>query len=454
MPSNIGSRTIAGRLSAALSVCLFIVVAPVLAQTPVDNARIWPATDHTRLVLETGDQVQHSLFALTSPQRLVIDIDKAALKTDLSALELAETPIERIRTGRRKGGDLRIVLDMKAQVEPRSFLLKPNQQYGHRLVVDLMDPDDERREEQKEVAKDQRESERRDIIVVVDPGHGGEDPGAIGNSGLYEKKVTLSLSRKLADRINARQGYQAYLTRKDDYYLGLRKRVEIARDYSADLFISVHADAFRSPQPRGASVYALSTDGASSENARWLAKSENRSDLIGGVGGVSLSDKNDMLAGVLLDLSMTASIQHSIDVGSNILDTVSNVEKLHKSSVEQAGFAVLKSPDIPSVLVEAGFISNPTDEMRLNRDDHQNRLADAIVQGMSAHFESSPPPGTLVAHQQRNGAGDEARYEIQRGDTLSSIARRNQTSVSRLKEVNDLNSEMLRIGQVISIPSS
>ncbi|TDT43298.1 N-acetylmuramoyl-L-alanine amidase [Halospina denitrificans] len=444
-----------GRLTGILVVCLLWLSTPVLAQTPVDNARIWPATDHTRLVLETGDAVEHSLFALESPDRLVIDIEKADLKTNLSALDLSETPIKSIRTGRRQGGELRVVLDMKKEVEPRSFLLKPNQKYGHRLVVDLMSQDSERKEEQQAVLEDQSESKRRDVIVVVDPGHGGEDPGAIGASGVHEKKVTLSLSKKLVDRINAKEGYQAYLTRKDDYFLGLRKRVEIARDYNADLFISVHADAFHSPQPRGASVYALSTDGASSENARWLAKSENRSDLIGGVGGVSLSDKNDMLAGVLLDLSMTASIQHSIGVGGNILDTLDRVGELHKSSVEQAGFAVLKSPDIPSILVEAGFISNPTDEMKLTREDHQDRLARAIVNGVSDHFQSSPPPGSLIAHRQRNGGGDGGRhYEIRRGDTLSAIARRTQTSVTRIKEINDLNTESLKIGQVISIPSS
>lgn len=441
-----------GRITGILLAFFVWLSAPVWAQTPVDNARIWPATDHTRLVLETGAEVEHSLFALESPDRLVIDIDNADLETDLSELDLAATPIRRIRTGRRAGGELRVVLDMKEAVEPRSFLLKPNQKYGHRLVVDLMDMDRTRRQEQKAVLKDQKQG-RRDIIVVVDPGHGGEDPGAIGASGVHEKEVTLSLSRRLVHRINARQGYQAYLTRKDDYYLGLRKRVEIARDYNADLFISVHADAFHAPEPRGASVYALSTDGASSENARWLAKSENRSDLIGGVGGVSLNDKNDMLAGVLLDLSMTASIQHSIEVGDNILAMISGVGQLHKSSVEQAGFAVLKSPDIPSILVEAGFMSNPKDERRLTRDSHQNRLANAVAKGVSTHFESSPPPGTLVAHRQRSER-EKRRYEIKRGDTLSSIARRNQTSVSRIKEVNNLSSEMLRVGQVISIPSS
>lgn len=430
-----------------------MVAAVVQAGTPVDNARVWPATDHTRLVLETGSAVEHRLFALESPRRLVIDVEQADLETDLSALDLDETPVRRIRTGRRDNGDLRVVLDMKEEVEPRSFQLKPNQKYGHRLVVDLMDLDKTRKQEQEAVLEDQSESERRDIIVVVDAGHGGEDPGALGPSGVQEKDVTMELARRMVERVNAMQGYEAYLTRKDDYYIGLRKRTKIARDYNADLFVSVHADAFQSPRPRGASVYALSTDGASSETARWLAKSENSADLIGGVGGVSLEDKDEMLAGVLLDLSMTASIEYSMGVGSNVLDQLDSVGKLHKSSVEQAGFAVLKSPDIPSILVETGFISNPTDEQRLTQASHQRRIAGAVVDGIGRHFRASPPPGTLIAHQQRGG-GQKHEYEIQNGDTLSAIARRNQVSVRKLKRVNNLNGETLHIGQVISIPSS
>ncbi|MEQ6884290.1 N-acetylmuramoyl-L-alanine amidase [Salicola sp. Rm-C-2C1-2] len=441
------------RTTRFLASLVLILATVAQAGTPVDNARIWPATDHTRLVLETGDSVEHRLFALESPRRLVIDVEQADLETNLGTLNLDDTPIRQIRTGRRQNGDLRVVLDMKEDVEPRSFLLRPNEQYGHRLVVDLMDLDNTRDQEQKAVLEDQSESKRRDVIVVVDAGHGGEDPGAIGPSGTQEKEVTMALSQRMVERIDAMEGFQAYLTRKDDYYIGLRKRTEIARDYNADLFVSVHADAFRSPQPRGASVYALSTDGASSETARWLAESENSADLIGGVGGVSLKDKDEMLAGVLLDLSMTASIEYSMGVGSNVLDQLDSVGKLHKSSVEQAGFAVLKSPDIPSILVEAGFISNPTDEQKLTRAGHQKRIVDAMVDGIDRHFRSSPPPGTLIAHRQRNG-GEEREYEIRRGDTLSAIARRNQVSVQKLKTVNDLNGETLHIGEVISIPSS
>lgn len=435
-------------------VSLVLLLASVAqAGTLVDNARLWPATDHTRLVLETDDSVDHKLFALESPRRLVIDLEQAELETDLESLDLEDTPVRRIRTGQRDNGDLRVVLDMKEDVDPRSFLLKPNEQYGHRLVVDMMVGDSEREEEQEAVLEDQSDSKRRDVIVVIDAGHGGEDPGAIGPSGVQEKKVTMELAERMVERIDGMEGYQAYMTRKDDYYIGLRKRTKIARDYNADLFVSVHADAFNSPNPRGASVYTLSTDGASSETARWLAESENDADLVGGVGGVSLKDKDEMLAGVLLDLSMTASIEYSRGVGSNVLDQLDTIGKLHKSSVEQAAFAVLKSPDIPSILLEAGFISNPTDEMRLTQSAHQQRVVDAVVDGIERHFRSSPPPGTLIAHQQR-GSGDKQRYRIRQGDTLSAIARRHQVSVQRLKRANDLSTETLSVGQVISIPSS
>ncbi|TVP56125.1 MAG: AMIN domain-containing protein [Halomonadaceae bacterium] len=433
---------------------LMLVAFAAQSQTSVNNARIWPATDHTRLVLELGDKVEHSLFTLKDPERLVIDVSGADLNTNFASLDLSNTPIERIRSGARNGGDLRIVLDIKGDVSPRSFMLPPNEIYGHRLVVDLMDEGRTQHDRQRAIIEDRSDQEKRDIIVVIDPGHGGEDPGAIGPSGVREKDIALSISKRLVDKISAMDGYQAYSTRQGDYYVSLQQRVTTAREYKADLFVSVHADAFPSPQPRGASVFTLSTGGASSETARWLAQRENRADLAGGVGGVSLGDKDDMLAGVLLDLSMTASIQYSNGIGRNILTELGQVGRLHKSSVEQAGFAVLKSPDIPSLLVETGFISNPTDEANLRSANHQNRVADAIAGGVRNYFRDSPPPGTLLAYQRRNGNGRVNAYEIRRGDTLSGIARRNQVSVSRLKEANNLSSESLRVGQVLQIPSS
>ncbi|HCW89511.1 MAG TPA: N-acetylmuramoyl-L-alanine amidase [Marinobacter sp.] len=426
-----------------------------LAQVSLESARIWPAPDHTRVVFDIGESVSHNVFSLSNPARLVIDMTDTRLKADLDKLDLSGSPIRRVRSAPRNGNDLRVVLDLESDIKPRSFQLEPNQQYGHRLVVDLID--ESRREEIREEAQQitHEASGKRDIVVVIDPGHGGEDPGAIGPSGTREKDVVLRMARAIADKINAREGYVARLTRTGDYYVGLRNRTLLARKHNADLFISVHADAFRTPRPRGASVFALSQRGATSETARWLARSENRADLIGGAGSLSLEDKDDMLAGVLLDLSMTASINASIGVGGQILDNLGRVASLHKSDVEQAAFVVLKSPDIPSILVEAGFISNPTEEKNLNNHGYRDRLADAVVRGVGDYFAKTPPPGTLIAWKKNNGGNvADNRYRIRRGDTLSGVARENQVSVSELMRYNGLSDDRVMVGQTIRIPSS
>jgi N-acetylmuramoyl-L-alanine amidase len=334
--------------------------------------------------------------------------------------------------------------------------LEPNQQYGHRLVVDLIEEGARKAREEAQPTVTESRNGKRDIVVVVDAGHGGEDPGAIGPRGTREKDVVLSMARTLADLIEKEPGYTARLTRTGDYYIDLRSRTILARKHNADLFVSVHADAFRTPQPRGASVFALSQRGATSETARWLAQSENRSDLIGGAGGVSLDGRDDMLAGVLLDLSMTASINSSLGVGNTILNQLGGVAKLHKKGVEQAAFAVLKSPDIPSILVEAGFISNPTEEKNLGSAGYRRKLSEAVFRGIDDYFSKTPPPGTLLAWQKRNGDGSSqaSQYRIQRGDTLSGVARRMQTSVSRLMQYNGLNNDRVMVGQTIRIPAS
>ncbi len=422
------------------------------AQTRVEGVRIWPAPDHTRLVLDMGSEVDHSIFSLANPSRLVIDIKNTRLDTSFSKLDLSGSPIQRIRSAPRHGDDLRVVLDLKRDVKPRSFQLEPNAEYGNRLVVDLIQEGAERNEPSKPVLSENRDG-KRDIIVMIDAGHGGEDPGASGPSGTHEKDVVLPLARKLKAIIDAQPGFTARLTRDGDYYIGLRQRILLARKQNADLFVSIHADAFRTPQPRGASVFALSRRGATSETARWLARNENRSDLIGGVGGVSLDDKNEVLAGVLLDLSMTASINASVGVGDHVLKNLGHVARLHKHGVEQAAFVVLKSPDIPSILVEAGFISNPQEERNLKSAAYRSKLAHAIWEGVDSYFRDTPPPGTLLAWEKRNGQGM-ASYRIQRGDTLSAVARRNATTVNRIKELNNLSSDQVMVGQTIKIPAS
>ncbi|MEC7816402.1 MAG: N-acetylmuramoyl-L-alanine amidase [Pseudomonadota bacterium] len=435
---------------------LLLLAIPSAAGTRIDGVRIWPAPDHTRLVLDTAGRVDHNVFSLSGPSRLVIDLKDTALKADLDAIDLSGSPIQRIRSAPRNGNDLRVVLDLKSDIKPRSFVLDPNQQYGHRLVIDLIDEKGTRVERATSPTVTQDQQGKRDIVVVIDAGHGGEDPGAIGPRGTREKDVVLKMSKTLMDLINKQPGFTAKLTRTGDYYIGLRNRTILARKYNADLFVSVHADAFRTPQPRGASVFALSERGATSETARWLAQSENRSDLIGGAGGVSLDGRDDMLAGVLLDLSMTASINASLGVGSSVLGKLGSVAKLHKPGVEQAAFAVLKSPDIPSILVEAGFISNPTEEKNLATQWYRDKLANAIMDGIHDYFHKTPPPGTLLAWQksQNRGTASVSQYRIRRGDTLSAVARENQTTVSELMRFNGMSDDRVMVGQTIRIPSS
>lgn len=443
-------------LTAGGALALLLWSGVLLAGTGVEGARIWPAPDHTRLVLDTAGKVDHNVFSLSAPSRLVIDLKNVDLKTDFSALDLSGSPIQRIRSARRNGDDLRVVLDLKSNIKPRSFQLEPNQQYGHRLVVDLIDEGGLKTQKAAQPTVTQSPNGKRDIIVVIDAGHGGEDPGAIGPRGTREKDVVLSMAKTLQSLINQKPGFTAKLTRTGDYYIDLRGRTLLARKHNADLFVSMHADAFRTPQPRGASVFALSQRGATSESARWLAQSENSSDLIGGAGGVSLSGRDEMLAGVLLDLSMTASINSSLGVGSSILGRLGNVTRLHKPGVEQAAFVVLKSPDIPSLLVEAGFISNPEEERNLASSAYQRKLANAVFDGIHDYFSKTPPPGTLLAYQKasRQGGNTAGQYRIRRGDTLSGVARENQTTVSELMRFNGLNDDRVMVGQTIRIPAS
>lgn len=415
--------------------------------TSVDGVRLWRAPDHTRLVFDLSGPVEHKVFPLQNPDRLVIDIENARLKNGLPSLELQNTPIATIRSGIHNKQDLRIVLDLKESLKPRSFQLKSNQQYGDRLVVDMYD---ESIQTEKTVATIS-EDDRRDVIIAIDAGHGGEDPGALGPKRIREKQVVLAISKKLAELINATPGYKATLIRTGDYYVPLRKRTQIARQRKADMFVSVHADAFSHPSANGASVFALSRRGATSETAKYLANRENQADLIGGAGSVSLDDKDKMLASVLLDLSMTATLSSSLDVGGEVLKEIGGVARLHKKQVEQAGFVVLKSPDIPSILVETGFISNPGEAKKLASSSYQQKIAKAIFNGLNRYFSNHPPSGTLLAAQLN---GDEAEHVIARGDTLSGIASRYNVSVKKLQQHNGLKSSRITIGQRLKIPTS
>ncbi|MDX1342467.1 MAG: N-acetylmuramoyl-L-alanine amidase [Reinekea sp.] len=444
----------------ACLICLLVCCSWVQAAT-IDGVRIWPAPDNTRLVFDLDAPASHNIFILKNPTRIVLDIEKTALKTDLTELDLTDTGISRIRSAVHNGADIRVVLDMTESMSPKSFALPPNDQYGHRLVVDLERPTlvsiAGKTTVEPTVSKtiDQYNTQKRDIIVVIDAGHGGEDPGAIGPTKLREKNVVLAMAKEVYAQLEATKGFKPILVREGDYIVALKKRRDFAREKNADLFVSIHADAFHKSSANGASVYALSNGGVVSAVAKYLADQENAADVIGGINGVSLEDKDDVLKSVLVDLSMTATLQRSLSVGNLVLEEMSKFAKLHgnKKKVGQANFVVLRAPDVPSILVETGFISNPTEEKNLGSPAYRAKMASAIRDGIVRYFEKSPPEGSYIAWLQQQ-KGTVKKYTVARGDTLSGIASKNGVSVIQLISLNKLNSSTIRVGQVLLIPDA
>ncbi len=403
--------------------------------------------EYTRVVFDISGNVAYDLFTLENPNRVVVDLADTTPSAgfDPAVVALGRERVRGVR-GSVRGSDYRVVLDLGSSLTPKAFKLEPVAPYGHRLVVDLHDS--VKRVRPTVVPKPEG---KRDVIIALDAGHGGEDPGALGPRGVREKDVVMNITRRLERKLNAAEGYRAVMVRTGDYYLAHRKRTERARDVEAHLFVSIHADAFRSPEVYGASVYTLSDRGASSETARWLAASENASDLIGGVEEEVVSgEQEDYLLKAILEVSMDANRSASIEVGESVLARIGEITKLHKKRVEQAGFLVLKSPDVPSILVETGFISNPQDAKRLNSAAFQEKMAEAIFRGITGYMGNRAPEGTLVAWRREQGG---QRYTIARGDTLSGIAVRYGTSTRRIKEVNGLENDRIRVGQVITIPA-
>jgi len=370
------------------------------AEAQVLSSRIWPARDYTRLTLESRDEIKFTLFGVKDPERLVLDLELAELSpalVELNAKVAADDPyVQGLRVAHNRPGVVRLVLDLKAEVKPQVFTLKPIAEYGHRLVLDLypMVPLDplaaliEESEKPKAPEKSKTSRVSRLAIIVIDAGHGGEDPGATGRHGSREKNITLTIARRLKALVDAEPNMRALLTRDGDYYLPLHVRVDKARKVKADLFVSIHADAFIRPHARGSSVFALSERRATSEAASWLAKKENEADL---VGGVNLDVKDVYLKKTLLDLAQTATIDHSLRLGDLVLRRLGAVNNLHRPRVEQASFAVLKAPDVPSILVETAFISNPQEEKRLNDESYQNKLARALLDGIRDYIAKHPP---------------------------------------------------------------
>lgn len=417
---------------------LTLLVTPIgvrLAQaaTGILGVRVWPADDYTRVTLEYERAIKYSQLLLANPYRLVIDLEDVEFNSVLQSLpgKISESDpyIKLIRAGRFKPGVVRLVIELKQEIKPQVFTLAPVGEYGNRLVMDLYplepvdplmalleqrpdkdvdgppantskppqnlppdtpDPLDADRNPSRpaDVQKGKKPEITRMVTIALDPGHGGEDPGAIGRGGSHEKHVTLSIARRLKAKIDAEENMRCILTRNDDFFVPLGQRVSKARRAQADLFVSIHADAFIKPTARGSSVFVLSENGASSSAARWLAQKENAADL---VGGVNIGGKDPYLARTLLDLSQTATAADSLKVGKSVLGELGRINDLHKAQVEQAGFAVLKAPDIPSILIETAFISNPEEEKRLLDEDYQDRMANAILRGIKAYFAKNPP---------------------------------------------------------------
>ncbi|NOZ11105.1 MAG: AMIN domain-containing protein [Gammaproteobacteria bacterium] len=444
------------KLLRTLSILVFIVF-PLLghAQVVVKNLRLWRAPDHTRLVFDLNRPIKHRLFSLSAPYRIVIDMEDAVLRSELPRVDAKQDAILRgVRSGRPGGKTLRIVLDLHKEARPRTFVLKPNKRYGHRLVIDLYPKADRR---PKLIHKPPRKTHGT-LIIAVDAGHGGDDFGAVGRRGTVEKEAVLKIAKYLKDYINAEPGMRAVMIRNGDYYISLYKRTAKARRNHADLFVSIHADYFPKRKVRGASVYALSQRGATSSQAKILADKENAADLFG---GVRLSDKDDLLAKVLLDLSMTQTISDSLEFGDDMLRTLKRSGPIHLPNVEQAGFAVLKSPDMPSILIETAFISNPKDEKRLRSAREQRYIARSIFRGIKRYAAKGKIKKIVIAKKPKKKTrkrthkkGKQRQHIVKRGDTLSEIAVQYGVTLKALRKANGISGHIVRIGKRLRIPAS
>ncbi len=479
-------RSLAYLLSVWALLLLALSSFEALGVQEVRNLRVWHSPESTRVVFDVSENVAYKTFKLENPSRLVVDLADTVLTGGIPVIDGANKHISSIRSGSPSGNTLRVVFDLKQELKVASFVLAPNELYGHRLVVDLGSAKIEMPQSQSNIADspvndrerktnlDPRSVEvsgdvtrkekapNRKFVVAIDAGHGGDDPGAIGHRGSYEKKLTLAIAKKLFSRVNENPRLKAVMVRTGDYYIKLKDRRKKARTLGADVFISIHADAFGKKSANGMSVFALSQRGATSAMAATLAEKENASDLIG---GVSLADKDDVLAKVLVDLSMTNTISESVNLGGRVLSELAKHGRLHSKRVEQANFSVLRSPDVPSILVETGFITNPNEERKLRSRKHQARIANAIYLAVEGYFEQTPyasnqrydsPAIERVPspHRSTVPAGERySRHKVKRGDTLSTIAAQYGVSLRELKRLNRISHNTAMLGVKLKVPS-
>ena len=486
----------------AISLCFLLLLSSIVQakQTSVESLRYRDVSNHrSRLVFDVSSAISHKVMLLKNPARAVIDIKNTKLVKVLAQPSSKHSLFKKIRSAPRNKKNLRVVVDLKEGVTIKSFTLKPGKWKGHRLVVDLSPKHKKiakkkkktvktvaKLEKKKLVRKKQpvivskrkvekkgsptktiRRNKARDIVIAIDAGHGGHDSGALGKHGTQEKKVVLQIAKKLERLVNGRKGMRAVMIRDDDSYVKLRERMNIARTHNADLFVSIHADAFTNSKVRGASVFTLSPRGASKEAARWswLAKKENSVDSVDLVGGVQLDNQEDEVIDVLIDLSRKATEDTSISVASKVLGQLKSVGRVHGKGINKANFMVLKAPDIPAILVETAFISNPSEEKNLKSKSHQLKVARAIYKGIYGYFSRNAPPGSYLAmkygarylastskSKKRRSSTLSGKHTISTGDTLSEIAGQYGVSMRSIKVANSLSNSKIRIGQVLTIP--
>ncbi len=438
----------------------FILFSNVTFANSLEGIRVWPSPDETRVVIDLKTEADYSYFTLSSPSRLVVDLKKTTLATKLP-MNVSDSPVlAKIRKSSPPSkGTYRLVFELKKASKAELFKLNPTPggQYGHRLVVDFPHATTTKKAttstaaKKPTISKDISQVQRKeDILIVIDPGHGGEDPGSIGPTRKYEKNATLSISKKLAAQLNAVPGVKSRLTRNGDYFVNLNRRVAIARENEAHLLVSIHADAFTTPQPRGGSVFVLNTRRANTEISRWIENKEKQSELLGGSGAAftgNIDDKN--VNQTLLDLQFSHSQKEGYKLATEILSEMGKVAKLHNSKPINTSLAVLRSPQIPSVLVETGFISNPTEEKLLFQRSHQDKLARSIAKAIVKYLKANPPEGTAFSSSMKA-----TKYKVKRGDSLSAIAKKYSTTTKAIMSQNNLKSSSLAIGQVLVIPGS